>query len=145
MADGTDKPIGEIRAGDVIKAINPETEEIVDAQVTLSSGRMKQTAKGYDRYTFSDGSVLEIVYRDRVYNTEDNKMKWMDQWEIGEHGLTYDKEKIALVSHEFINEEIEFYTFDCEYKNYFINGILAGKTLARYPFFNSRFISNSNN
>ena len=82
--------------------------------------------------------MIEIVNRDRLYNVEENKMKWTDEWEIGEHALTYDGQEVALVSHETVNEEIQLYTFICDYANYFINGLLAGHKTARYPFLPSR-------
>ena len=142
MADGTDKPIGEVYPGDMVKAYNcvhnSEDEEIVDAEVKSSSAGLYQTEPKYEKYTFSNGTVIEVVNRDRLYNVEENKMKWTDEWEIGEHALTYDGQEVALVSHETINKEIQLYTFICDYANYFINGLLAGHKTARYPFLPSR-------
>jgi hypothetical protein len=143
MADGTDKPIGEVYPGDMVKAYNcvhnSDDEEIVDAEVQFSSAGLYQTEPKYEKYTFSNGTVIEIVNRDRLYNVEENKMKWTDEWEIGEHALTYDGQEVALVSHETVNEEIQLYTFICDYANYFINGLLAGHKTARYPFLPSRY------
>ena len=142
MADGTDKPIGEVRPGDFVKAYNCEhnkdNEERVNSEVRFSSAGLYQTEPKYEKYTFSNGTVIEIVNRDRLYNVEENKMKWTDEWEIGEHALTYDGQEVALVSHETINKEIQLYTFICDYANYFINGLLAGHKTARYPFLPSR-------
>ena len=147
MADGTDKPIGEVQPGDKIKSWNcirnSDQEEIVDATVEYSSAGIVRVAPKYDKYTFSNGTIIEIVNRDRVYNIEDNKMKWMDRWEIGEHGLTYDGQEVALVSHEVINEPIKLHDFTSEYHNFFVNGMLAGQKRARYPFFPSRFQPNN--
>lgn len=145
MSDGTEKRISDISSGDVIKAYDPKTETIVDSEVSFSSGEVKRTASSYDKYTFSNGTVIEIIDRDRLYNVEDNKMKWMDQWYIGEHGLTYDGEEVSLVSHEVVNEPITYYYFDCQYYNYFLNGMLAGHKKAKYPFFHSKFIEESKN
>ena len=142
MADGTDKPIGEVYPGDMVKAYNcvhnSNNEEIVDARISVSSAGLYQTEPKYEKYTFSNGTVIEIVNQDRLYNVEENKMKWMHEWEIGEHGLTYDGQEVALVSHETVNEEMQLYTLNSEYSNYFINGLLAGHKTARYPFLPSR-------
>ena len=147
MADGTDKPIDQVQPGDLIKAYNcrlkSDDEDIVDVPVEYSSYGYVRKADKYDRYTFSNGTTIDIIDRDRVYNIEDNKMKWMDEWRIGEHALTYDGEEVALVSHEVINEEVEFSDFVCQYHNYFLNGLLAGQKMARYPFFESRRTSNN--
>ena len=142
MADGTDKRIGDVKAGDEVLAYNCEwykdNEELVPAKVTFSSSGLTRFAPKYDRYTFSNGTVIEIIDRDRLYNIEDNKMKWIDEWYIGEHGLTVDGEVVELVSHEVVNEDIVFHDFTSDYANYFVNGILSGKKAARYPFFPSR-------
>ena len=147
MADGTDKRIGDVKAGDEVLAWNCEwdkdNEELVAAKVEFSSSGLTRVAPKYDRYTFSNGTVIEIIDRDRLYNIEDNKMKWMDQWHIGEHGLTLDGEEVALVSHEVVNEDIVFHDFTSEYYNYFVNGILSGKKAARYPFLPSRHKPNN--
>ena len=142
MADGTDKPIGEVRPGDLVKAYNCEhnkdNEELVNSEVRFSSAGLYQTEPKYEKYTFSNGTVIEIVNRDRLYNVEENKMKWTDEWAIGEHALTYDGQEVALVSHETIYEEIEFHVFANDYYNYYINGLLAGQKMSRYPFFPSK-------
>lgn len=142
MADGTDKPIGEVYPGDKVKAYNchnnSNDEELVDSEVRFSSAGLVRNSNSYEKYTFSNGTVIEIIVRDRLYNVEENKMKWMDEWEIGEHALTYDGQEVALVSHETINEDIEHHDFICDYSNYFINGLLAGQKTARWPFFPSR-------
>lgn len=145
MADGTDKPIGEVFHGDLIKSYNcrfySDDEDIIDNPVQFSSAGVVRKSPVYEKYTFSNGTVIEIVDRDRLYNIEENKMKWMDEWEIGEHGLTYDGEEVELISHETIHEEVEFHDFTCPYSNYFINGMLAGQKTVRYPFLPSRQVS----
>ena len=142
MADGTDKPIGEVYPGSLVKAYNcsykDKSEELVDSEVRFSSAGLHRKSNTYERYKFSNGTVIDIVVRDRLYNMEENKMKWMDEWEIGEHALTYDGQEVALVSHETINGEIEYHDFICDYSNYFINGLLAGQKTARWPFFPSK-------
>jgi hypothetical protein len=147
MADGTDKPIGELYQGDLIKNYNcvrgSDVEELVNSRVNYSSAGLVRKSPSYERYTFSNGTVIEIVNRDRLYNVEENKMKWMDEWYIGEHGLTYDGQEVELVSHETVNEEIEYHDFVCDYHNYFINGMLAGQKKARWPFLPSRFHPNN--
>lgn len=142
MADGTDRPIGEVRAGDMVKAYNcvrgSDREELVDSEVRFSSAGVVRESPNYEKYTFSDGTVVEITHADRLYNVEDNKMKWMHEWEIGEHGLTFDGREVALVSHETVDETVRYHDFSCDYHNYFVNGMLAGQKPARWPFLPSR-------
>lgn len=51
----------------------------------------------------------------------------MDEWNIGECGYNINGEKIKLIEHQYIDEEIEHCTlFTEKYNNYFANGMLSG-------------------
>ena len=78
MATGEDKLIGQVLPGDLIKSYDSNTETIIDNRVEFSSAKMNRVEDHYDKYTFSNGTIVEVVGRDRLYNVEENKMKWMD-------------------------------------------------------------------
>lgn len=78
MADDSDKLISQVLPGDAIKSYNSENETILDNVVEFSSAKIARIEDHYDKYTFSNGTIVEVVGRDRLYNVEENKMKWMD-------------------------------------------------------------------
>ena len=52
---------------------------------------------------------------------------YMEEWNIGNHGLNINNEKIELIKHEHIEEEINHCTlFTEKYNNYIANGLLSG-------------------
>lgn len=126
MADGTYKRIDEIEFGDSVRTIDPETLEIVADTVTYSDVGNDKTADHYDVWTFSDGTIIKTVRRHRFYNLERRAMVYMDEWNIGEHAYNEKGEAVALVSHERINDTVNFYTIFTEKNNYFANGLLSG-------------------
>lgn len=126
MADGTSKRIDEIEVGDFVRAIDPETLEVVADTVTYSDVGRDKTADHYDVWTFSDGTIIKTVARHRFYNLERQAMVYMDEWNIGEHAYNEKGEAVELVSHERINDTVNFYTIFTEKNNYFANGLLSG-------------------
>ncbi len=126
MADGTYKRIDEVKVGDSVRAIDPETLEIVTDIVTYSDAGNDKTSDHYDVWTFSDGTVIKTVARHRFYNIEKQAMTYMDEWAIGEHAYNENGELIELISHERIYEDVKFYTIFTEKNTYFANGLLSG-------------------
>ncbi len=121
------KKIRDIKVGDRVVCINPYTHELdVDTVVECDSNQIKKH-NCYDNWIFNDGTVITTVHRHRFYNIERQKFVYMDEWNIGECGYNINGEKIKLIEHQHIDEEIEHCTlFTEKYNNYFANGMLSG-------------------
>ena len=121
------KKIKDIKVGDKIICINPVTLKLDTDTVVECDGNVNKKYTCYDNWYFSDGTIITTVHRHRFYNVEKKKFVYMDEWNVGEHGLNINKEKIELIKHEHIEEEITHNTlFTEKYNNYFANGLLSG-------------------
>ena len=121
------KKIKDIKVGDKVVSINPITGELEEDIVILADGDENKKYKEYDVWKFEDGTVIETVKRHRFYNIEKQDFKYMDEWDIGDSGYNYNGERIKLVGHEKIEEEIQHCTiFTEKWNNYFANGMLSG-------------------
>lgn len=121
------KKLKDIKVGDKVICINPFTLELDTDTVVECDGEMNKRHTCYDNWYFSDGTIITTIHRHRFYNVENNKFMYMEEWNIGEHGLNINNEKIELIKHEHIEEEINHCTlFTEKYNNYFANGLLSG-------------------
>ena len=121
------KKLKDIKVGDKVICINPFTLELDTDTVVECDGEMNKKHTCYDNWYFSDGTVITTIHRHRFYNVENKKFMYMEEWNIGDHGLNIDNEKIELIKHEHIEEEINHCTlFTEKYNNYFANGLLSG-------------------
>ena len=121
------KKLKDIKVGDKVICINPETLELDTDTVIECDGQMNKKHTCFDNWYFSDGTLITTIHRHRFYNVENNKFMYMEEWNIGEHGLNINNEKIELIKHEHIEEEINHCTlFTEKYNNYFANGLLSG-------------------
>ena len=121
------KKLKDIKVGDKVICINPITLELDTDTVIECDGTMNKKHTCYDNWYFSDGTIITTIHRHRFYNVEKNKFMYMEEWNINEHGLNINNEKIELIKHEHIEEEINHCTlFTEKYNNYFANGLLSG-------------------
>ena len=121
------KKLKDIKVGDKVICINPFTLELDTDTVVECDGEMNKKHTYYDNWYFSDGTIITTIHRHRFYNVENKKFMYMEEWNIGDHGLNIDNEKIKLIKHEHIEEEINHCTlFTEKYNNYFANGLLSG-------------------
>ena len=121
------KKLKDIKVGDKVICINPFTLELDIDTVVECDGTMNKKHTCYDNWYFSDGTIITTVHRHRFYNVENNKFMYMEEWNIGDHGLNINNEEIELIKHEHIEEEINHCTlFTEKYNNYFANGLLSG-------------------
>ena len=121
------KKLKDIRIGDKVICVNPFTLELDTDTVVECDGEMNKKHTCYDNWYFSDGTVITTIHRHRFYNVENKKFMYMEDWNIGEHGLNINNEEIELIKHEHIEEEIKHCTlFTEKYNNYFANGLLSG-------------------
>ena len=121
------KKLKDIKVGDKVICINPFTLELDTDTVVECDGEMNKKHTCYDNWYFSDGTIITTIHRHRFYNVENKKFMYMEEWNIGDHGLNIDNEEIELIKHEHIEEEINHCTlFTEKYNNYFANGLLSG-------------------
>lgn len=127
MADGTEMRIDQICVGDEILSFDWETMELVPNKVIFTDKDEGKSHTCYDKWTFSDGTVIKTVHRHEFYNVEALGMKYMDEWQIGEHAYREDGEQVALMAHETVEETVRHYKITLEHgTNYFANGLLTG-------------------
>lgn len=126
LADLTQKRIDELTLQDKVLAIDTKTGKFVADEITYTDSTEHKTFTEYDKWTFSDGTIVKTVHRHRFYNVEKQAMVYMDEWNIGEHAVNQNGEYIALVSHENVKEEVKHYTLFTKHQNYFANGLLSG-------------------
>ena len=121
------KKIKDIKIGDKVICIDPITHELTTDIVVEYDGDKIKKHNEYDNWIFNDGTVLTTVHRHRFYNVEKQEFTYMDEWKIGEHGYNINCEKIKLIEHQHIEDEIEHCTlFTEKYNNYFANNMLCG-------------------
>lgn len=121
------KKLKDIKVGDKVICINPITLELDVDTVVECDGNMNKKHTCYDNWYFDDETVITTVHRHRFYNVENSKFMYMEEWNIGDHGINIDNKKIKLIKHEHIEEEINHCTlFTEKYNNYFANGMLSG-------------------
>ena len=121
------KKLKDIKVGDKVICINPFTLELDTDTVVECDGEMNKKHTCYDNWYFSDETIITTIHRHRFYNVENKKFMYMEEWNIGDHGLNINNEKIELIKHEHIEEEINHCTlFTEKYNNYFANGLLSG-------------------
>ena len=121
------KKLKDIKVGDKVICINPVTLELDTDTVIECDGKMNKKHTCYDNWYFDDGTIITTVHRHRFYNVENKKFMYMEEWNIGEHGININNKKIKLIKHEHIEEEINHCTlFTEKFNNYFANGLLSG-------------------
>ena len=118
MSDGTAKMIADMNACDMVM-----TPFGADTVTKVSHGE----GDTIDVWTFADGTVVKTIGRHRFYNCELGEPMYLEAWKIGEHALTPDGNKIALVSHaKEVKPSPHWTIFTKKYNLYYANGLLAG-------------------
>jgi len=121
------KKLKNIKFRDKVICINSFTLELDTDTFVECDGEMNKKYTSYDHWYFSDETIITTIHRHRFYNVENKKFMYIEEWNIGYHGLNINNEKIELIKHEHIEEEINHCTlFTEKYNNYFANGLLSG-------------------
>ena len=121
------KMLKDIKAGDKVICVNPDTLKLDTDIVTECDSAFIKRHTCYDKWYFENGTVITTVHRHRFYNVENKTFMYMDEWTIGQHGIDINGNKVKLIKHEHIEEEITHATlFTKKYNNYFANGMLSG-------------------
>jgi hypothetical protein len=128
MADGTERRIEDVRVGDLVLSVDPETGGLVPDRVVAAP---RGVGRAWDEWTFSDGTVVGTVGRHRFWNADLGEFMYLEAWNEGEQALSFadasDRFGPLLVSRVHHDEESEHHTlFTEKYNNYFAAGLLAG-------------------
>ena len=121
------KKIKDVKVGDKVLSINPETGKLEEDIVIYADGEENKKHTESEKWIFSDGTELITVHKHRFYNIERQDFTYIQEWNMGEHGYTENGEIIELIGHETIKKEIQSCTiFTEKWNNYFANGVLTG-------------------
>ena len=118
MADGISKRMDNICAGDIVLSKNGTT--CVNA---IRRGRFNDK---HILYTFEDGTIIDETHHHRFYNVDQGFWQRLQLWNIGDHAINYNGEKVALVSVEVLNEDAEMFGIWTDDGTYYANGLLSG-------------------
>jgi len=134
MADGSHKKIKDIKAGEYCLSLNKNGEKVPAYIYAIDSDIMK-FGNHYDKFTFEDGTVLDIIHRHRFYNLVDNSFVHLDVWCEGDEGVNEQGKRVKLVKSQIRYEEknIRHCTLFCENNTYFANGLLCGNRFSVKP------------
>lgn len=128
MADGSRRRIEDVRVGDLVLSVDPETGGLVPDRVVAAP---RGVGRAWDEWTFSDGTVVGTVGRHRFWNGDLGEFMYLEAWNEGERGVSFAGAQFrhgpALVSRVHHDDESEHHTlFTEKYNNYFAAGLLAG-------------------
>lgn len=127
MSDYSTKRLDEIELGDSVLSFDFDTNELIAREVIYTDKDENKSHTEYDKWTFDDGTVIKTVHRHEFYNVEAQRMKYMDEWNIGEHIYKIDGTKPMLIDHETVKETVNHYKITLDGStNYFANGLLNG-------------------
>lgn len=131
MSDGTEKAIKDINSTDTIVAYDLASGKIVP-EATIKhtdayQGHSGKFAPQYQKYTFSDGTIIKEVYKHRFLNLSRMEFINLCDWNIGDKIYKIDGTTPSLISAETINEQVEHFTVDSDvYRTEFVQGCLSG-------------------
>lgn len=131
MSNGTEKAIKDINSTDTIVAYDLASGKIVP-EATIKhtdayQGHSGKFAPQYQKYTFSDGTIIKEVYKHRFLNLSRMEFINLCDWNIGDKIYKIDGTTPSLISAETINEQVEHFTVDADiYRTEFVQGCLSG-------------------
>lgn len=130
LPDFSTKQLKDIRVGDKVLSLNPMTNEFEEDVVFTTDALMNKFGDDKDVWTFSDGSTITTIHPHEFYSVDDQKFKYIANFNIGERLLKLVDGKLVevkLEKHENIVEKTQHATLFTQKNNiYFANGILTG-------------------
>lgn len=130
LPDFSTKQLKDIRVGDKVLSLNPMTNEFEEDVVFTTDALMNKFGDDKDVWTFSDGSTITTIHPHEFYSVDDQKFKYIANFNIGERLLKLVDGKLVevkLEKHENIVEKTPHATLFTQKNNiYFANGILTG-------------------
>ena len=130
LPDFSTKQLKDIRVGDKVLSLNPMTNEFEEDVVSATDALMNKFGDDKDIWTFSDSSTITTIHPHEFYSVDDQKFKYIANFNIGERLLKLVDGKLVevkLEKHENIVEKTQHATLFTQKNNiYFANGILTG-------------------
>ena len=127
MSDGSIKEISQVKVGDMVMSINPETGELSEDEVIYSDGDQKNYADEYDLWEFENGIEVRTAHHHRFYNVERQSFVYLDEFEIGQHTIDKDGNQVVLLKHTNMAKVSHHFTIATKNWNiYFANGLICG-------------------
>lgn len=127
MADGSIKEISQVKVGDMVMSINPETGELSEDEIIYSDGDKKNYADEYDLWEFENGIEVRTAHHHRFYNVERQAFVYLDEFEIGQHTIDKDGKQVALLKRTNMEKVSHHFTIATKNWNiYFANGLVCG-------------------
>lgn len=130
MADWTEKPIEEVKPGEMIKSYDLYNDKFID--VVAYGAVQTGTANKWQRMVFDNGKYLDIYEKHNVFSPlAGGAILNNTMWKAGEYGFAVDGEsyitpKYAQTIELTTPEREKRYRITCETSLYFVNGILTG-------------------
>lgn len=156
MADGSTKPLRELKFGDMVLSGDGEATAVI----STSRGRFSDH---HTLYTFEDGTVIDESADHRFFNVDLGYWAWLKDWRIGDRAVALGGPVVhvdgaggtalqgdgslvsptgatkkpsplsrltALVKVERIDEPAECFGLWTESRDYWAGGLLSGETMA---------------
>lgn len=132
------KNVENIKVGDVVKSIDPETLAFKTAEVVKVKNAIiphdRMFSKVWYKYSFDDGSFFRITGKHRFFDVDTQKYEWAEDIKIGDRVYKMDGTMPKLVSVEKFDEKVEYNTFwNKNHDPYFVDGFLSGNVDTPIP------------
>ena len=120
------KKLKDLKVGDKVISFNTETKKWEIDEVLNDDMHEVKFELSYDIWTFSDGTQITTVKRHEFYNVSQEKLMYIDEWNMGDKIYKEDGTTPSLIKHEQVQEPIRHYTLMNHNHNYIANGCLSG-------------------
>ena len=120
------KKLKDLKVGDKVISFNTETKKWEIDEVLNDDMHEVKFELSYDIWTFSDGTQITTVKKHEFYNVSQEKLMYIDEWNMGDKIYKEDGTTPSLVKHEQVQEPIRHYTLMNHNHNYIANGCLSG-------------------
>ena len=120
------KKLKDLKVGDKVISFNTETKKWEIDEVLNDDMHEVKIELSYDIWTFSDGTQIITVKKHEFYNVSQEKLMYIDEWNMGDKIYKEDGTTPSLIKHEQIQEPIRHYTLMTKNHNYIANGCLSG-------------------
>lgn len=120
------KKLKDLKVGDKVISFNTETKKWEIDEVLNDDMHEVKFELSYDIWTFSDGTQITTVKKHEFYNVSQEKLMYIDEWNMGDKIYKEDGTTPSLIKHEKVQEPIRHYTLMNHNHNYIANGCLSG-------------------
>ena len=126
MSNVGKKKLKDLKVGDKVISFNTETKKWEIDEVLNDDMHEVKFELSYDIWIFSDGTQITTVKKHEFYNVSQEKLMYIDEWNMGDKIYKEDGTTPSLIKHEKVQEPIRHYTLMNHNHNYIANGCLSG-------------------